>query len=108
IRRPPRSTLFPYTTLFRSQQGADIDDPLALLARDPGPVVGVGGVRKVLVLLVLPADGLEEIRGTDPSPFAGDDPLDGQLLRPADDVLDHRSRGEVAVVKQFLVTVLVG
>src|SRR2546429_2315643 len=22
IRRPPRSTLFPYTTLFRSQQGA--------------------------------------------------------------------------------------
>src|SRR2546429_6041369 len=23
IRRPPRSTLFPYTTLFRSQRGAD-------------------------------------------------------------------------------------
>src|SRR5258705_6470814 len=23
IRRPPRSTLFPYTTLFRSQEGAD-------------------------------------------------------------------------------------
>src|SRR5258708_31293081 len=23
IRRPPRSTLFPYTTLFRSQTGAD-------------------------------------------------------------------------------------
>src|SRR3712207_7666456 len=23
IRRPPRSTLFPYTTLFRSQQGSD-------------------------------------------------------------------------------------
>src|SRR6266571_5943950 len=23
IRRPPRSTLFPYTTLFRSRQGAD-------------------------------------------------------------------------------------
>src|SRR5258706_7603851 len=23
IRRPPRSTLFPYTTLFRSQAGAD-------------------------------------------------------------------------------------
>src|SRR5258708_24418000 len=30
IRRPPRSTLFPYTTLFRSDQphrrGADLDD----------------------------------------------------------------------------------
>src|SRR3712207_8857963 len=24
IRRPPRSTLFPYTTLFRSESGADI------------------------------------------------------------------------------------
>src|SRR3712207_8335864 len=30
IRRPPRSTLFPYTTLFRSparRQGADHDEP---------------------------------------------------------------------------------
>src|SRR5258707_6658490 len=25
IRRPPRSTLFPYTTLFRSQLGHDLD-----------------------------------------------------------------------------------
>src|SRR3712207_9002083 len=25
IRRPPRSTLFPYTTLFRSDEGADAD-----------------------------------------------------------------------------------
>src|SRR5256885_9443078 len=27
IRRPPRSTLFPYTTLFRSQPGADHQGP---------------------------------------------------------------------------------
>src|SRR2546425_12650339 len=27
IRRPPRSTLFPYTTLFRSTYGADYDGP---------------------------------------------------------------------------------
>src|SRR5947209_10813007 len=26
IRRPPRSTLFPYTTLFRSQRGAGIPE----------------------------------------------------------------------------------
>src|SRR2546430_13184102 len=26
IRRPPRSTLFPYTTLFRSEQGGDDSD----------------------------------------------------------------------------------
>src|SRR2546422_2991870 len=36
IRRPPRSTLFPYTTLFRSAHGGldgvarDVDDPLDL------------------------------------------------------------------------------
>src|SRR3712207_7224616 len=29
IRRPPRSTLFPYTTLFRSVLGADHRDTLA-------------------------------------------------------------------------------
>src|SRR2546430_4003476 len=35
IRRPPRSTLFPYTTLFRSLAGADHDrQDLA-----PGPVL---------------------------------------------------------------------
>src|SRR2546427_6953762 len=27
IRRPPRSTLFPYTTLFRSRHAADADPP---------------------------------------------------------------------------------
>src|SRR3712207_8199108 len=32
IRRPPRSTLFPYTTLFRSQGlGLDVTDALALI-----------------------------------------------------------------------------
>src|SRR3712207_8583378 len=29
IRRPPRSTLFPYTTLFRSHHEKNIDDPSA-------------------------------------------------------------------------------
>src|SRR2546423_11010083 len=33
IRRPPRSTLFPYTTLFRSAQDKNGG---AVLARDPG------------------------------------------------------------------------
>src|SRR5256885_86098 len=44
IRRPPRSTLFPYTTLFRSARPLDIclfeicgiDDRNRLLCRDPG------------------------------------------------------------------------
>src|SRR3712207_8729214 len=33
IRRPPRSTLFPYTTLFRSHRKPDAGQPL----RRPGP-----------------------------------------------------------------------
>src|SRR2546430_4570422 len=35
IRRPPRSTLFPYTTLFRSGPGADA---LGGITRHPGPI----------------------------------------------------------------------
>src|SRR3712207_8804129 len=44
IRRPPRSTLFPYTTLFRSEL---VDgDRLALDPEvDAAPPVGVGGAR---------------------------------------------------------------
>src|SRR2546425_13043221 len=41
IRRPPRSTLFPYTTLFRSQS-APIEgfDPRVVGANDYGPAAG--------------------------------------------------------------------
>src|SRR3712207_8073869 len=44
IRRPPRSTLFPYTTLFRSALGAFAG--CCLLTR-PAPVGGVGLRRRV-------------------------------------------------------------
>src|SRR4051794_41462648 len=38
IRRPPRSTLFPYTTLFRSEFRQDAPDVgLDRLGRDPDP-----------------------------------------------------------------------
>src|SRR3712207_8907613 len=41
IRRPPRSTLFPYTTLFRSQEpGASLHLPLADAREDGLPVGG--------------------------------------------------------------------
>src|SRR3712207_7248805 len=36
IRRPPRSTLFPYTTLFRSLNQAGLGGRIELLADDPG------------------------------------------------------------------------
>src|SRR3712207_7741211 len=36
IRRPPRSTLFPYTTLFRSPEALGVDLVDVLRARRPG------------------------------------------------------------------------
>src|SRR5438552_10936849 len=71
------------------------DDALALLAGDLGPVVGVGGVRQVLVLLVLLPDRGQQIVGADAFALARYLPLDGQLLGPTHDVLDHRARREV-------------
>src|SRR5438874_8594667 len=35
LRRPPRSTLFPYTTLFRSTAGCPPDDQRVLRRSDP-------------------------------------------------------------------------
>src|SRR5258706_9177822 len=47
IRRPPRSTLFPYTTLFRSQHGLDVPvRPLArTIQRPDGDKNHVGAMR---------------------------------------------------------------
>src|SRR5688572_31059315 len=39
IRRPPRSTLFPYTTLFRSREDGDRDQR-SICGRDPHHVLG--------------------------------------------------------------------
>src|SRR3712207_8464421 len=61
IRRPPRSPLFPYTTLFRSHQ-ADMAQPhLGGEALEPGPVQRRGGrAAQVVVddhdLLRMPAE----------------------------------------------------
>src|SRR2546427_1054390 len=43
IRRPPRSTLFPYTTLFRSQSGRWEVPPVVPLRRLEGQVLGLVG-----------------------------------------------------------------
>src|SRR3712207_8321733 len=40
IRRPPRSTLFPYTPLFRSDVSQSYDEPGA--SNEPGPELAVG------------------------------------------------------------------
>src|SRR3712207_7273530 len=44
IRRPPRSTLFPYTTLFRSRRCSERDDPSAAGGAGPDPAEA-GGLR---------------------------------------------------------------
>src|SRR3712207_7531031 len=55
IRRPPRSTLFPYTTLFRSVHGvhADLRSPAdvgdGVVADHDGPVGGEAGQPERLV-----------------------------------------------------------
>src|SRR3712207_6907216 len=54
IRRPPRSTLFPYTTLFRSQATEEVAEVLRLCARHRVPVIpfGVGSSIEGHVLAV--------------------------------------------------------
>src|SRR2546430_8878013 len=53
IRRPPRSTLFPYTTLFRSVQAASLDPsiygiaPLPLAKNKNAGVLGGGSIAVV-------------------------------------------------------------
>src|SRR3712207_7363770 len=42
IRRPPRSTLFPYTTLFRSQEAMPVRNLLAFLAAAALTFAGLG------------------------------------------------------------------
>src|SRR2546428_10091744 len=45
IRRPPRSTLFPYTTLFRSLQGGSLDIPDRRASSDASPVLAPSPAR---------------------------------------------------------------
>src|SRR2546430_11406013 len=42
IRRPPRSTLFPYTTLFRSEVSVSLIQSVVSLPQSPFPPLAVG------------------------------------------------------------------
>src|SRR6266567_5156004 len=72
IRRPPRSTLFPYTTLFRSPRGFGRGGPVQPLVRRhrsacPGAEDGRGAVLGVPLL----AGDLPGIGPAAPAPRAG-------------------------------------
>src|SRR2546422_7862315 len=56
IRRPPRSTLFPYTTLFRSRRPLPTQSPRADLLSDATPL-NVGHINQLLIAL-FPAGSL--------------------------------------------------
>src|SRR2546428_1917536 len=54
IRRPPRSTLFPYTTLFRSAHFVSDIDPLGIHGNSVLALLGIGrGKRRLLPELVV-------------------------------------------------------
>src|SRR2546426_9126271 len=55
IRRPPRSTLFPYTTLFRSRDGADERMSAAEIAEGVSP--RAAGVRAIVLYKEAKAGG---------------------------------------------------
>src|SRR3712207_6642971 len=57
IRRPPRSTLFPYTTLFRSVDDAQIVQGIRDLARTTGVFAETAGGVTTAVLRQLVEDG---------------------------------------------------
>src|SRR3712207_7296517 len=75
IRRPPRSTLFPYTTLFRSL--------LTLLAGLADHTAGALGAAQALRSLLT--------RGTDHASRAGLAAQSGQALRALLPLLDRKS-----------------
>src|SRR2546430_11505473 len=62
IRRPPRSTLFPYTTLFRSQHAAG-DDPRRQSARHQfSQRESLGAGQSAILLAGLKAKGEVQVR----------------------------------------------
>src|SRR5256885_15715642 len=106
IRRPPRSTLFPYTTLFRSLHAR----------RERDELVGAGADRQLLVALL--AHPLHVLLGHDPAgarrarverhevgPRAGEPEADARGVRRLhrrDLVLQELVRGAAVAVEREL------
>src|SRR3712207_7436996 len=56
IRRPPRSTLFPYTTLFRSRQQVEAGAQLLDVNMDEGMIDGVAAMDRFTKLIAAEPD----------------------------------------------------
>src|SRR5437867_10352727 len=96
IRRPPRSTLFPYTTLFRSRRGSVLDVGQHLESTLRGPaVLGMVGesrercveVRAVHLEAALLPVGVADVGVTRREPVQGPAARRGEPHAPAADSL---------------------
>src|SRR5256885_8494881 len=62
IRRPPRSTLFPYTTLFRSEAEAGLPSLGASVPWPGAPAVGRAAIAAVLIVTTFAHHGRDRDR----------------------------------------------
>src|SRR5256885_8208382 len=70
IRRPPRSTLFPYTTLFRSDTSGSMDRDL--LAKCLGTIASYSAARDVRLVRLIFCDAAAYDQGYVPAEEIGD------------------------------------
>src|SRR3712207_7393889 len=61
IRRPPRSTLFPYTTLFRSE-GVPLVEPVEVIDHEEAAAIQVGAQTLGLRVVQLPMTHFDRIQ----------------------------------------------
>src|SRR5258708_17982102 len=62
IRRPPRSTLFPYTTLFRSHNNVGVGE---LLAVSPGPLRSLTRLARTMRIACRSEEHTSELQSPD-------------------------------------------
>src|SRR2546422_5707448 len=65
IRRPPRSTLFPYTTLFRSRHGETEGNAARIVQRPESPLSARGAVQAERLARRLAREGIAQIVSSD-------------------------------------------
>src|SRR2546429_2300952 len=84
IRRPPRSTLFPYTTLFRSHP----NDPPAPLSRGSQQIMGsVEGWKRLISIVPSKSNGITFDCGV--TREMGQDPVEVCRYFGSKDVINH-------------------
>src|SRR3712207_8669571 len=114
IRRPPRSTLFPYTTLFRSCSDFDTDRVRTCAAWFGGERASLVGASRRRVLAVVPESGAageldltleSDGRRTPPAKFTAGAKLAGDLHLVANPAFDPRSEEHTSELqsRQYLV-----